>query len=213
MKDIKKYFEGIDCVIVPGGFDNRGVEGKIKAIQYTREQKIPFLGICLGLQCAVIEFARNVLGIANANSQEFNKDSTHVVHYIEGQQNVKRKSGTLRLGAFDCELDKDSLAFKAYGKKVISERHRHRYEVNSEFSESFSKSGFKISGKTPQTGLIELMELDTKQHPFFVGIQAHPEFKSRLGNPSPLFNELLRVTISRKGIKHDAITSQKEVSR
>ncbi len=203
LRGMQKYFEGIDCVIVPGGFDNRGVEGKIKAIQYVRERQIPFLGICLGLQCAVIEFARNVCGIEDATSEEFKKAGSPVVHYIEGQQNVKRKSGTLRLGAFDCELERDSLAFKVYGKKLISERHRHRYEVNALFEDQFTKAGLKVSGRNPQTGLIEVMELDTKQHPYFVGTQAHPEFKSRLSSSSPLFHGLLSAAMSRKGVKHE----------
>jgi CTP synthase len=212
LRGMQKFFEGIDCVIVPGGFDNRGVEGKIRAIEYVRERKIPFLGICLGLQCAVIEFARHI-GIEDATSQEFSATKgSHVVHYIEGQQSVKTKSGTLRLGAYDCELVKDSLAYKAYGKKLISERHRHRYEVNAAYTGQFTEHGFKVSGTNPQTGLIEVMELDTKVHPFFVGVQAHPEFKSRLGNSSPLFHKLIEIAMERKGIKNEPVVEE-EVPR
>lgn len=206
LRGMQKYFENIDCVIVPGGFDNRGVEGKIKAIQFAREKQIPFLGICLGLQCAVIEFARNVCKIEDATSEEFSNKGSKVVHYIEGQQNIKTKSGTLRLGAFDCELEKDSLAIKVYGKKLISERHRHRYEVNAAFENQFAENGLKVSGRNPQTGLIELMELD--KHPYFVGTQAHPEFKSRLGSPAPLFNGLISVASSRKGVNNECVTEE-----
>jgi len=195
LRSMAKYFEGIDGVIVPGGFDNRGVEGKIKAVQYAREKKIPFLGICLGLQCAVIEFARNVCEIRNANSQEFKKeDATHVVHFIEGQEAIKRKSGTLRLGAYECDLVKDTLAYQVYKKKTISERHRHRYEVNEEHIPQIERCGLKVSGRNPGTNLIEIMELDQKTHPFFIGTQAHPEFRSRLTSPSPLFEAFIKAS-------------------
>jgi CTP synthase len=202
LRGMSKYFEGVDCVIVPGGFDIRGVEGKMKAIQYVREKKIPFLGICLGLQCAVIEFARNVCGIDNANSEEFkkNKEITALVHFIEGQQNIKKKSGTLRLGAYDCELTKDSLAASVYRKRECSERHRHRYEVNSAYADLLSKKGFHVSGTNPQTGLIEIMELDRSLHPYFIGTQAHPEFKSRLGHAAPLFHSLISAAMDKKQI-------------
>ncbi len=202
LRGMTKYFDDVNCIIVPGGFDNRGVEGKIKAIQYAREKKIPFLGICLGLQCAVIEFARNVCGLDEATSEEFKKDTnTPVVHYIEGQQAIKEKSGTLRLGAYDCELTKDSLAIKVYKKKLISERHRHRYEVNAEYIEQFDKNGLKVSGKNPHNGLVEVMELDQEKHPFFIGTQAHPEFKSRLGHAAPLFHSLIAAAMNIKGIE------------
>jgi CTP synthase len=203
MRGMSKYFDGVDCIIVPGGFDIRGVEGKMKAIQYVRERKIPFLGICLGLQCAVIEFARNVCGIDNANSEEFkkgNKEITPLVHFIEGQQNIKKKSGTLRLGAYDCELTKDSLAANVYKKRECSERHRHRYEVNSAYVDLLSKKGFNVSGTNPGTGLIEIMELDRSLHPYFIGTQAHPEFKSRLGYAAPLFHSLISAAMDKKQI-------------
>lgn len=196
-KDVSEYFKDIHGIIVPGGFDSRGVEGKIKAIKYVRENKIPFLGICLGLQCAVIEFARNVCGIKNANSMEFDKECKNpVVHFIAGQENIETKSGTMRLGAYDCKLKKDSLAISLYGQKIISERHRHRLEVNDKYVEDYEKKGFVVSGRNPETNLIEIMELT--DHPYFIGSQAHPEFKSRLIKPAALFDGLVKACIERK---------------
>ncbi len=192
-------FENIQGIIVPGGFDVRGIEGKIKAIAYVRENKIPYLGICLGLQCSVIEFSRNVCGIKESNSLEFNAKTTDpVIHFVEGQQNIKQKSGTMRLGAYDCELVKGSIVYDLYKKKNISERHRHRYEVNDAYTKLLEEKGFKVSGRNPETNLVEMMELDTNIHPFFVGTQAHPEFKSRLGSPAPLFDGLVKAAIKVK---------------
>lgn len=186
-------------VIVPGGFDKRGSEGKIKAIKYCRENKIPFLGICLGLQCAVIEFARNVVGLEEATSQEFDgKCKVPVIHFVEGQSANIKKSGTMRLGAYDCELEKDSIVRNLYKKKLISERHRHRYEVNGEFVTQFEDKGFVVSGRNPSSNLVEMMELKQEIHPFFVGTQAHPEFKSRLGEPAPLFDGLVHAAAELK---------------
>ena len=188
--------KSIDGVIVPGGFDQRGVEGKIKAIKYCREKKIPFLGICLGLQCAVIEFARNVLGIKNATSQEFDPKTDHpVIHFIDGQNNDIKKSGTMRLGAYDCELEKDTIVRDLYKKKLISERHRHRYEVNANYINKYQEKGFIVSGRNPESGLVEMMEIKKDLHPYFVGTQAHPEFKSRLGEPAPLFDGLIKAIL------------------
>jgi CTP synthase len=184
-------------LVVPGGFDKRGVEGKIRAIRYCRENKVPFLGICLGLQCAVIEFARNVMGVAGATSQEFDaKTPAPVVHYVEGQSASLKKSGTMRLGAYDCELEKDSIVRELYKKKLISERHRHRYEVNDTFVAGYADNGLVVSGRNPESGLVEMMELRRDAHPFFVGTQAHPEFKSRLGEPAPLFDGLMKAACS-----------------
>jgi CTP synthase len=209
LRGMQKYFEGLDGVIVPGGFDNRGVEGKIKAIQYVRERKIPFLGICLGLQCAVIEFARNACGLENANSLEFNKETPHpVIHFVEGQENLDKKSGNMRLGSYDCELSKDSLAFELYKHKMISERHRHRFEVNPSFSELFVKKGFKISGKNPDAGLIEIMELDRSLHPYFIGTQGHPEFKSKLMSAAPLFKGLIAAAVQHRSANQQIETLQ-----
>lgn len=197
-RGVWRYFEGMHGVIVPGGFDSRGVEGKINAIKYVREKKIPFLGICLGLQCAVIEFARNVIGIKDATSEEFSKvkADNNVIEFVEGQENIRKKSGTMRLGSFECELKKESVARELYGKKTIHERHRHRYEVANKFTDQYEKLGFKVSGRNPQTELVEIMELDKEVHPFFIGTQAHPEFKSRFGNPSPLFNGLVKAAMN-----------------
>ena len=201
-RGLHKHFEGLHGIIVPGGFDNRGIEGKIKAIQYVREKKIPFLGICLGLQCAVIEFARNVLGCAEAHSMEFNKETGHpVVHFIEGQEGLEKKSGTMRLGSYDCDLAKDSLAMELYGTRLVKERHRHRYEVNPAYVSNYEAKGFKVSGRNPGTELIEMMELDKNLHPYFIGTQAHPEFKSRLTVAAPLFRGLITAALARINTK------------
>jgi CTP synthase len=189
----------IDGVIVPGGFDKRGVEGKIEAIRYCRENKVPFLGICLGLQCAVIEFARNVLKMEGATSQEFDsKTPFPVIHFVAGQSADSKKSATMRLGAYDCELEKDTIVRELYKKKTISERHRHRYEVNNEFINKYEEKGFIVSGRNPDSGLIEMMEMKREIHPYFLGTQAHPEFKSRLGEPAPLFDGLIKSAIERR---------------
>lgn len=202
LRGIHKHFEGLDGIVVPGGFDNRGTEGKIKAIQYVREKKIPFLGICLGLQCAVIEFARNECNLDGANSLEFSKDTQHpVIHFVEGQEKLNKKSANMRLGSYECELTKESIAYEVYGKVLISERHRHRFEVNPEYSEQYAKRGLKISGRNPDTGLIEMMELDRNIHPYFVGTQAHPEFKSRLMSAAPLFKGLISAAVNHRGLK------------
>lgn len=185
------HFEGLDGVIVPGGFDCRGVQGKIAAIKHCRENRIPFLGICLGLQCAVIEYANNVMGLSGANSQEFDKNTPHpVIHFVAGQHDGLKKSGTMRLGSYECELEKDTIVRDLYKRKLISERHRHRYEVNEDYIDA--NWSFKVSGRNPESGLIEMMELKKELHPFFVGTQAHPEFKSRLGDPAPLFDGLIK---------------------
>lgn len=190
MRGIHKFFDGLHGIIVPGGFDQRGVEGKIKAIRFVREKRLPFLGICLGLQCAVIEFARNECGWENANSTEFDKETTEpVIHFVDGQETITHKSGTMRLGAYDCVLEKDTLSHNLYGKRTISERHRHRYEVNQEFLDDYAKKGMIVSGRNPDSNLVEMMELT--DHPFFIGTQAHPEFQSRLTEPAPLFDGLI----------------------
>jgi len=193
----------IDAAIVPGGFDKRGIEGKIIAIKHIRESKIPFLGICLGLQCAVIEYARNVCGIKDATSVEFDENTKNpVIHYVKGQENLIKKSSSMRLGAYDCELNLNSLAYLYYESKTISERHRHRYEVNEFYKPVLEENGLSVTGINPASGLIEIMEMETKLHPFFVGIQAHPEFKSRLERPSALFVGLINKSIELK-VKND----------
>ncbi len=209
-RGIGKFFEHLHALIVPGGFDYRGVEGKIRGAKWAREHKLPFLGICLGLQCSVIEFARNVLGL-EANSIEFDpKTQNPVVHFVAGQEELKEKSANMRLGAYDCELVKDSLAHELYRKKLISERHRHRYEVNPAYLDGMAAKGFKVSGKNPQTSLVEVMELDRTVHPFYIGTQAHPEFRSRLMSPAPLFAGLVEAGLKMKQNKASGETVVKE---
>lgn len=203
MRSVWRHFEDVHGVIVPGGFDHRAVEGKIRAIRHCREKKIPFLGICLGLQCAVIEFARNVCGgdLSDADSQEFSATDSPVIHFTDGQTEGLKKSGTMRLGAYDCKLEKGSLAREVYGKQNISERHRHRYEVNVNYLDEYAEKGFVVSGRNPQSNLVEVMELDREVHPYFIGTQAHPEFKSRLGEPAPLFDGLMKAAAERLNIE------------
>ena len=190
VEDVLKDFNGI---IVPGGFGNRGIEGKIQAIKFARENKIPFLGICLGMQMAVIEFARDILNYSDANSVELDENTTHpVIHIMETQKGVTKKGGTMRLGAYPCVLKEGSYAKKIYGEDRISERHRHRYEFNNDYKEEMEKAGLKISGTSPDGNLVEIVELEETKHPFFVAGQFHPEFKSRPDRPGPLFVELVK---------------------
>ena len=181
-KSILKKYNGI---IVPGGFGNRGIEGKIETIKYVRENDIPFLGICLGMQMAVVEFARDILGLKDANSEEFNKDSQNqVIHIMETQKNITKKGGTMRLGAYPCKIKKNSLAYKIYGKELISERHRHRYEYNNDYRELLEKNGLICSGTSPDGNLVEIVEIPKNK--FFIATQFHPEFKSRPDRPAPM---------------------------
>ncbi len=185
-ENVKTNISGLDGILVAPGFGSRGIEGKIEAIRYVRENNIPFFGICLGMQMAVIEFARNVLGYEDAHSTEMNKDSKHaVIDLMEQQKNVTNMGGTMRLGAFDCELKMGSLAHQAYSKYFISERHRHRWEFNNEYIQEFEEHGMLATGKNPETDLVEIIEL--KGHPYFLGAQFHPEYKSTVENPHPLF--------------------------
>ncbi len=184
-------------VIVPGGFGNRGTEGKIAVAQYARENKVPYLGLCLGSQIMAIEFARNVLGIADATSEEFdeeNKSKNHVVHFIPEQRDIRKKGGTMRLGAYDCKIEKGTKAYEAYGTDQISERHRHRYEFNDAFLPKFEGSDFQISGRHPKTNLVEIVEI--KDHPFMVASQFHPEFLSRPLRPHPLFRAFMEASVN-----------------
>jgi CTP synthase len=184
-----KELSQMDGIVIPGGFGSRGVEGKIRAIRYCREKKIPYLGLCYGMQCAVIEFARNVVGLKGANTTEIDAETAYpVIHLLPGQdENVKDKSygGTLRLGAYECKLQSGTVARKAYDRAIIEERHRHRYEFNNEYRERLEKAGLVVSGINPDQDLVEIIEL--KNHPFFVGVQFHPEFQSRPLSPHPLF--------------------------
>ncbi len=191
--DILSKYNGI---LVPGGFGNRGIDGKIEAIKYARENNIPFLGICLGMQMAVVEFARDVLGLKDANSQEFDdKSQNQVIHIMETQKNVTKKGGTMRLGAYPCKIKKDSLAYKIYNKELISERHRHRYEYNNSFKEQLEEHGLICSGLSPDGELVEIVELPSNK--FFIASQFHPEFKSRPDRPAPLFKEFIKAIIKK----------------
>jgi CTP synthase len=184
-------------ILVPGGFGERGSEGKIEAIRYARENNIPFFGICLGMQMAVVEFARNVCGLAGANSSEFDSNSPHpVIDLMQAQRSVGAKGGTMRLGAYPCILEDDSLALKLYGRKKINERHRHRYEFNNHYIEPFTAQGMKLSGLSPDGGLVEIIEL--KDHPWFLGCQFHPEFKSRPMECHPLFKGFIKAALQNR---------------
>ena len=190
-ENASNILEGIDGIIVPGGFGNRGIEGKINTIEYARKNNIPFLGICLGMQMAVVEYARNVLGLKDANSEEFDENcKNQVIHIMDDQKNINKKGGTMRLGKYPCILKKGSLAHKLYGKDEISERHRHRFEYNNEYKERLEKAGLMCTGTSPDGRLVEIVELPT--HPYFIAGQFHPEFKSRPDRPSPLFVGLVK---------------------
>ncbi|NLX64532.1 MAG: C26 family cysteine hydrolase domain-containing family, partial [Clostridiaceae bacterium] len=184
-------------IIIPGGFGDRGVEGKITACQYARENNIPYLGICLGMQIAVIEFARNVCGLKDAHSSEFNEICAHpVIDLMEDQIGITRKGGTMRLGAYPCITKKGTRLQNLYGKELISERHRHRYEFNNKYREIMTQNGMVISGVSPDNKLVEAIELN--DHRFFIGVQYHPEFKSRPNKPHPLFLGLLKAALGQE---------------
>ncbi len=194
--DMDKVMAGVDGILVPGGFGNRGIEGKIKAIQYAREHKIPFFGICLGMQCAVIEFARHVCGMSDANSSEFAPESEHpVIDLMPEQLDVEDMGGTMRLGLYPCKVYPDSLTSKAYNEELIYERHRHRYEFNNAFREEIIGKGLKLGGTLPNGRLVEIVELPESEHPWFLGAQFHPEFKSRPTNPHPLFRDFIAAAV------------------
>ena len=189
-EQLKEY----DAILVAPGFGERGLEGKIKAVRIARENNIPFFGICLGMQCAVIDFARHVLGLADATTTEANPNTPNpVIAMMESQKNIENKGGTMRLGAYNCELKKDSLAYNAYGQKMIAERHRHRYEFNNDYLDAFKKAGMIPTGINPDTGLVEIVEI--KNHRYFVGVQFHPELKSTVLNPHPLFVRFVKEAI------------------
>ncbi len=190
----EKFLDGVAGLMVPGGFGVRGIEGKIAAIRYARERKLPFFGICLGMQCAVIEFARNQLGLERANSTEFDPESPHpVIDLMAEQEEVTDKGGTMRLGAYPCRLEEGSLARHVYGEGEISERHRHRYEFNNSYQGLFRDNGMSQTGIFPERNLVEIIEL--KDHPWFLACQFHPEFKSRPWNAHPLFRDFVRVAL------------------
>ena len=193
----EKYLKGVNGILVPGGFGHRGIEGKIKAVQYARENDIPFFGICLGMQVSVIEFARNVCGLKKANSSEFFKKTPYpVICLLEEQKDVKIKGATMRLGKYSCKLKKNTNSIRAYKKDLISERHRHRYEFNNKFKKRFEKSGLTIAGVNPNSGLAEIAEL--KNHSWYVACQFHPEFKSKPDKAHPLFSSFIRASLKNK---------------
>jgi len=199
-ENCQSVLDNLDGILVAPGFGERGVEGKIEAVRYARENQIPFFGICLGMQCAVIEFARNVLGLNGASSTEMNpKTKDPVIDLMEEQKKIVDKGGTMRLGAYPCNLKKGSKVYSVYGKKTISERHRHRYEFNNKYLESMEKAGLKATGINPDTKLVEVVEL--KDHPWFIGSQFHPELKSTVLNPHPLFVKFIEAALNYKRSK------------
>jgi len=195
-EDPANLLKDVHGLLVPGGFGERGIEGKIRAIQYARENKIPFFGICLGMQCAVIEFARNVCGLKQANSTEFRKTRQNVIDLMPDQRKIKDLGGTMRLGAYPCIIEKGTKAYEAYKTELISERHRHRYEVNNKFRKILQDNGMIFSGLSPDGTLVEIIEL--KDHPWFLGCQFHPELKSRALRAHPLFREFVKASYKYK---------------
>ena len=194
-KNVSVKLAGLDGILVAPGFGERGIEGKISAIRYAREKKIPFLGICLGMQCAVIEFGRNVLGLKGAHSTEFDRSTPYpVIDMMEMQKKISGLGGTMRLGAYPCRLSKNSAVYKVYGQENIHERHRHRYEFNNEYKEAFHKAGMLPVGLNEKDNLVEIIEL--KGHPWFIGVQFHPEYKSTVANPHPLFVNFVKAAMS-----------------
>ena len=196
-QEVEEKLKGLDGILVAPGFGERGIEGKIDAIRYARENKIPFFGICLGMQMAVIEHARNVMGLADANSTEMNTACAHpVIGLMEDQKEVTHKGGTMRLGAWKCDLLPNSIVAEVYGEKTIDERHRHRFELNNEYKKALEDSGLKATGVNPDTGLVEIVE--NNDHPWFVGVQYHPEYKSTVLNPHPLFVAFISAALQNK---------------
>jgi CTP synthase len=184
---------GLDGLLVAPGFGHRGIDGKILAVKYARENALPFFGICLGMQMSVIEFARNKVGLTGAHSTEMDANTQYpVIDLMEGQKNITNKGGTMRLGAYPCKIEKDSLAFEIYQSEMISERHRHRWEFNNNYLETFQKAGMRASGINPETGLVEIVEIP--EHPFFIGVQYHPELKSTVENPHPIFVHFVKAS-------------------
>ncbi|OKH27976.1 CTP synthase [Chroogloeocystis siderophila] len=193
---VERYLEGVNGLVVPGGFGIRGVDGKIAAVEYARTHQIPFLGLCLGMQCAVVEWARHIAGLESANSAEFNPEGAHpVINLLPEQQDVVDLGGTMRLGLYPCRLAPNTLAFKLYQEEVVYERHRHRYEFNNAYRNLFLESGYAISGTSPDGRLVEIIELPN--HPFFVATQFHPEFQSRPSAPHPLFKGFVEAVMMR----------------
>lgn len=193
-ENASELFSGVDGILVPGGFGDRGIEGKITAIKYARENNVPFLGLCLGMQLSIVEFARNIVGYNDAHSIELQADTTHpVIHLMPDQDGIEDIGGTLRLGAYPCVLDETSKAYALYGEKTIHERHRHRYEVNNDYRNILTEKGMKLSGLSPDGRIVEMVEITA--HPWFIGTQAHPELKSRPNRPHPLFKGFIEAAV------------------
>jgi CTP synthase len=210
-RSYESQLEGFDGILVPGGFGKRGIEGMLNAIRYAREKNVPYFGICLGMQTACIEFARNVCGLKEANSSEFDPASPHrIIYKLRELLGVEEMGGTMRLGAWECILQEDSLAYRAYGKTEISERHRHRYEFNREYEALLAGAGIRLSGTTPDATYVEIVELPG--HPFFLGCQFHPEFKSKPLEPHPLFREFVIASYKNRGLRKSLETTL-EVTR
>jgi CTP synthase len=194
-QNVAEQLGGMNGILVAPGFGERGIEGKIVAVRYAREQQIPFFGICLGMQMAVVEFARHVLGYADAMTTEIDQNTPHpVIDLMEDQKRLTTKGGTMRLGAYHCTLEKNSLVYQIYGRTEISERHRHRYEMNSDYLPELQQHGMWPTGRNPETGLVEIIEIPA--HPFFIGVQFHPELKSTVENPHPLFVHFVRAALN-----------------
>ena len=194
---VLKHLDGLDGVLVAPGFGERGIQGKLESIKFIRENNIPFFGICLGMQCAVVEFAKNVMKLKGAASAEVNpKSKNPVIDMMADQKNIKIKGGTMRLGAFDCKLRPGSKAFDSYQNETVSERHRHRFEFNNKYLEKIEEAGLIPTGINPKTGLVEIVEL--KNHPYFIGVQFHPELKSTVENPHPLFVSFIKACMDNK---------------
>ena len=196
INNVEKELSKLDGILVAPGFGERGIEGKISSIKYARENNLPFLGICLGMQMAVIEFARNVVGLKNANSTEMDASSKHpVISLMDDQVEIQEKGGTMRLGSWKCKIIKDSLAYRIYKKEIISERHRHRYELNFDYMDQLDNSGMVFSGLNPKTGLVEIIEIPN--HDWFVGVQFHPEYQSTVENPHPIFVSFVKACVNK----------------
>ncbi|MEO7976311.1 CTP synthase [Flavobacterium sp.] len=194
-ENVEEKLRPLDGVLVAPGFGERGIEGKIEAVRFARENNIPFFGICLGMQMSIIEYSRNILGYSEANSTEMNEKTKHpVVNLMEEQKTITDKGGTMRLGAWKCDIKPNTLAYKIYGEKTISERHRHRYEYNNKYKDELQKAGLIASGVNPDTGLVEIIELEN--HPFFIGVQYHPEYKSTVANPHPIFVNFVAAAVN-----------------
>ena len=205
-ENVSHQLSKMDGIIVAPGFGSRAVEGKVNAVKFARENRVPFLGICLGMQCAVIEFARNVIGFKEAHSTEINSDTPYpVISMMEEQKQLKNLGGTMRLGAYDCHVEKDSLLHKIYENDVISERHRHRYEFNNKYVKDFEENGIVFSGKNKANNLMETIEIP--DHPWFIGVQYHPEYKSRVVNPHPLFINFIKAALSYQTNSVDSLTT------